>query len=95
MPAFGKTRPYPATELNSQRWVAEVPVEAVSLGELCFTQDGVMLENLLQIVDGPDPYPHVVRWQGKMYLENGHSRVARALIQGVEVIQARVFAVNT
>jgi hypothetical protein len=80
---IGTTRPYPPTGLTSASW-REVPIRYVYFVELTTTQDGVYLRALLAIADpaSGDPYPHVVAYQGILYLEDGHTRVARDILRG-------------
>ncbi len=40
--------------------------------------------------DSGDPLPHVVKWKGEFYVEDGHHRVMTAYIQGDVTIVARV-----
>jgi hypothetical protein len=89
---FATERPYPPTGLTSQCW-AELQTRWMYFHQLTTTQSGVLLEPLLC---GSEPYsgdfyPHVVRWEGGYYLEDGHTRVARAVLQGKEGMYCRVF----
>lgn len=55
------------------------------------TQDGVWWRALVDNTRrGPDPFPNVVEWRGTKYLEDGHHRVARALVRGEVGGMARV-----
>ena len=89
---YGTTRPYGTTGLTRATW-QRVPLRWINLDDLVFTQDGVYLENLLRhphtsLTDYP---PQVVEHHGTLYLEDGHSRVARALIRGVREARCRVW----
>jgi hypothetical protein len=87
-------RPYPVTGLTSERWIAEVPLFNMLFDELILTQDGVYFEKLFYIGPMQDPYPHVVFYQGKFFLEDGHSRVCRAALQGADYMLMRVYTVE-
>jgi hypothetical protein len=89
------TRDWPATGMSSQRWLT-LPATTVAIAELVATQPGVLFQALLEPGEpvGGDPLPHVIHWQGRMYLEDGHHRVTRALIDGHHTIEARVLTVE-
>lgn len=92
-------RPYPATGMTTERWKAEVQPSWVSLSDLVFTQPDISLICLLRAIQGHpnyagDDYVHVVLWRGTHYLEDGHHRVARDLLQGRDAIMARVLEVR-
>jgi hypothetical protein len=85
-------RPYPVTGLNSEKW-RDQPVEWVQFADLTTTQDGVDLAALLfgsRNYSG-DSYPHVVVWEGQKFLEDGHTRMARAALLGATGMQCRIF----
>lgn len=92
-------RPYPPTGLTTARWIAEVPVEVVPLARLYLTQPGVDIAALFGLSEHiSDRYPHVVAWDGELYLEDGHTRVVRVAMVYVNTdlgahaqIHARVF----
>lgn len=90
------TRPWPSTGMTTAKWM-ELPVFPTYIPVLIATQDGVYFKNLLS--DEPseyviDPYPHVIFWRGEFYLEDGHSRVMRAILRGLSTIQARVLVIE-
>jgi hypothetical protein len=89
------TRDWPATGMSSQLWLT-LPAATVVISELVLTQPGVLFRALIEpgIPVGGDPLPHVIRWQGRMYLEDGHHRITRALIDGHQTIEARVLTVG-
>ncbi|MBI4900901.1 MAG: type II toxin-antitoxin system VapB family antitoxin [Actinobacteria bacterium] len=84
--------PWGTTGLSTATW-ADVPVVPVTVATLTATQPGVLIAALIEagVPVGGDEYPHVVIWQGRAYLEDGHHRVMRALIAGQRSIDARVF----
>jgi hypothetical protein len=87
-------RPYPPTGLSTREWIASVPVEFVRLDNLWLTQKGVEIPALLSCVDpySIDTAPHAVAWDGELYLEDGHTRVVRAVLQfGQQIMPMRVF----
>ena len=88
-------RPWPPTGLTSATW-KQVPAEMVRLDDLVPTQNGVLLKALLEPSEpvGGDEYAHVVRWRGKLYLEDGHTRWARAKLRGHKWIPARIFTIE-
>lgn len=85
--------PYPLTVMN---W-GEINPTLVRLNELVFTQEDVQISKLISIFQNwnpfnlDDPYPHVVSYDDKMYLEDGHHRVTVAIIKGQQAMAARVF----
>ena len=88
-------RPYGETGLTTAEWKA-LPPTTVRIADLRFTQPAVTIAGLLNAhaggpVVGGDPLPHVVLWNGTYYLDDGHSRVLRALLRDEETVQARVW----
>lgn len=85
-------RRWPSTGLTSATWL-ERPVQWFALDALWASQPGVYWQSLL----GPEPpptysgdcFPHVVIWQGRTIIEDGHHRVMRALLDGQTHVQAR------
>ena len=92
-------RPWPPQGMNSERWQTLEP-RWVAVRDLVFTQHSIDMLDVMRILQGTlesysgDQYPHVVLWQGTMYLEDGHHRVAAALIEGRDAIRARVLYIN-
>lgn len=86
-------RPWPATGLTTAGWLRIRPQE-IEIGLLWASQPGILLEPLLtrrpSSVSG-DPFPHVVAWAGRLFLEDGHTRVVRAAINGQTFVAARIF----
>lgn len=85
-------RPYPPTGINTEIWKTLSP-EAIKLKDLVLTQDGLSATALMS--DGKswcgDLIPHVVRYKGVNYLEDGHHRVVRSWIRGHEQILVRIY----
>lgn len=93
---FVDPRPYPITGLTSQLWIDTVPVVNVRFKDLWLTQAYVRIDMLFLAEDinhswSGDPYPHVVEWEGKLFLEDGHNRITRAALRGHRSMRARVF----
>lgn len=83
--------------MTTQRWVAEVPVEPVRISELTATQPGVLLHALFNDSPVPvsgDQLPHVVAFDGRFYLEDGHHRAVRVLLRGGDLMNARVLRIT-
>lgn len=96
MLSVGDGRPYPPTRLSTARWIEEVPVRAVRIDQLTTTQPHVGIGSVLWgTTNGPDPYPHVVSWRGRLYLEDGHGRIVRALLDGRATFLCRVLERET
>ena len=87
--------PWGHTGFNTQGWIVNVPVSWVRISDLIATQPGVLLEHLKETGEHysytGDPVPHVVIWNDKKYLEDGHHRVVRAALRGQVYVEARVF----
>lgn len=85
-------RPYGHSGVHSTRDWQRIPPEMVPLAVLRTTQRHVHLDALLA---ASDPYSgdwaaHVVAWRGALYLEDGHTRAARAALLGETYLWARV-----
>ena len=85
-------RPYPDHGLSLREW-ARIPPHAVRLDQLITTKGELALDRLLadDSTFYGDLFPHVVEWQGEMYLEDGVHRALRAALQQRNVIHARVY----
>jgi hypothetical protein len=83
--------PWGTTGMTSERWLS-VPVQRVRIADLIATQPGILLQSLIEPGEpfGGDPFAHVVAWRGRLYLEDGHTRAARAALGGCAEIDARV-----
>jgi Arc/MetJ family transcription regulator len=94
--AVGDGRPYPAHSLSSRDW-ADVPPRQVRLDQLITTKAGLDL-NFLLAEDSTfygDLFPHVVQWQGQLYLEDGLHRALRAALHQRLVLHARVLELDS
>lgn len=78
----GNGRPYPDHGLSPSAWHQIAPRQ-VRLDELVTTKSVLDLKYLLS-KDSTffgDLFPHVVRWKGELYLEDGLHRTLRAALQ--------------
>jgi hypothetical protein len=85
-------RPYPATGLSPAKW-REVSTKYVPIGELHATRAALSIAALAPDYREPhtaDRLVHVVVWEGKLYIEEGHHRVAREALAGATHVNARV-----
>ncbi|MEY9214350.1 type II toxin-antitoxin system VapB family antitoxin [Thermobifida halotolerans] len=88
----GNGRPYPDHGLSASAWTRISPSQ-VRLDELVTTKATLDLEHLLakDSTFFGDLFPHVVRWRGELYLEDGLHRALRAALQQRDVVAARVY----
>lgn len=90
--AVGESRPYPQHQLSTTRdWGAIAP-QQVRLDELITTKRTLDLEALLaeDSTFFGDLFPHVVRWKGNLYLEDGLHRAVRSALHHRSIMHARV-----
>lgn len=91
--AISNGRPYPDhTWMSTDKWAQIVP-KYVQISDLIATQDGVYLHALMPEYKrsySGDWAPHAVKWQGQLYLEDGHSRVIRTLLKGQDRVIIRI-----
>lgn len=90
--AVGSSRPYPDHGYNSSRDWAGVSPRQVRLADLITTKDTLDLTQLLS-EDSTffgDLFPHVIKYRGEMYLEDGLHRALRTALYRREVMHARV-----
>ena len=88
-------RPYPDHGLSMRDW-ARIPPRQIRLDELVTTKRELRLDTLLD-EDSTfygDLFPHVVEWQGGLYLEDGLHRALRAALQQRNQIHARVLVID-
>jgi Arc/MetJ family transcription regulator len=87
-------RPYPEHGLTMKQW-AEIPPRPVRLDQLITTKRELALDRLLaeDSTFYGDLFPHVVHWEGGLYLEDGLHRALRAALQQRNSIHARVLSV--
>ncbi len=87
----GNGRPYPDHARTAKEW-AEIPPRPVRLNQLITTKSVLDLNSVLA-TDSTfygDLFPHVIRWRGELYLEDGLHRALRAALQQRSVLHARV-----
>jgi Arc/MetJ family transcription regulator len=87
----GEGRPYPDHARSSREW-AEIPPRPIRLDELITTKNMLDLQQILaeDSTFYGDLFPHVVRWRGELYLEDGLHRALRAALHQRSVLHARV-----
>lgn len=86
--------PWPATGMNSARWLT-IPTRLVPIADLIATQPGIYFHGLdTEEHVGGDRLPHVIDWNGHLYLEDGHHRAVTARLGGMTHIEARVFTIT-
>lgn len=75
-------RPYPPHNFTLKQW-AEIPPRPLRLDQLVTTKRELALDRLLaeDSTFYGDLFPHVVQWQGVLYLEDGLHRALRAALQ--------------
>jgi Arc/MetJ family transcription regulator len=84
-------KPYPEHGLSYKQW-SQIPPRQIRLDELVTTTTVLALDRLLS-EDSTfygDLFPHAVRWQGVIYLEDGLHRAVRAALRNRTVLHARV-----
>ncbi len=84
-------RPYPDHGLAMRDW-ARIPPRQLRMDELVTTKRELRLDTLLD-EDSTfygDLFPHAVRWQGDIYLEDGLHRALRAALQGRTSLHVRL-----
>lgn len=87
-----ESKPYPDHGLTIKQWAA-IPPSQVRLDQIVTTVRYLALDRLLS-EDSTfygDLFPHAVRWQGVIYLEDGLHRAVRAALRGRVVLHARVY----
>ena len=87
----GEGRPYPEHNTSQRAWSVIAP-RAVRLDQLITTKSQLDLSTLLS-EDSTfygDLFPHVVQWEGEMYLEDGLHRAVRAALRQRTVVHARI-----
>lgn len=84
-------RPYPDHGKTMKEW-AKIPPRPIRLDQLITTKRELALDRLLaeDSTFYGDLFPHVVQWQGGLYLEDGLHRALRAALQQRTSIHVRV-----
>ncbi len=87
----GDGRPYPDHARTTREW-ADVPPRPVRLDQLITTKAVLDLRLLLskESTFYGDLFPHVIQWQGELYLEDGLHRALGAALHQRSVLHARV-----
>jgi hypothetical protein len=94
-PRISEGRPYPPSGLTTMQWGLIQP-EWVPWSRVVTTQRHVAIAAMLHIavdlheVRSTDPHPHIVEHEGTLYLEDGHNRMVRDLLDGKEQGLCRV-----
>jgi Arc/MetJ family transcription regulator len=89
-------RPYPDHGLAMRDW-ARIPPRQIRMDELVTTKRELRLDTLLD-EDSTfygDLFPHAVRWQGEIYLEDGLHRALRAALQQRTSMHVRILNLDT
>lgn len=81
--------------MTPKDWAA-VPPRQVRLAELVTTKAKLDLEALLaeDSTFFGDLFPHVVQWQGTLYLEDGLHRAVRTALHQRTILHARVLVID-
>ena len=87
----GEGRPYPDHARTAREW-AEIPPRPVRLDQLITTKNVLDLHTVLakDSTFYGDLFPHVVRWKGDLYLEDGLHRALRAALHQRSVLHVRI-----
>ena len=87
----GEGRPYPDHARSAREW-AEIPPRPVRLDQLITTKNVLDLHTVLakDSTFYGDLFPHVIRWRGELYLEDGLHRALRAALHQRSVLHVRV-----
>ncbi|RJQ80483.1 type II toxin-antitoxin system VapB family antitoxin [Pseudonocardiaceae bacterium YIM PH 21723] len=88
-------RPYPDHGLSTRDW-SKVPPRQAALKDLVTTTKVLQLDRLLS-EDSTfygDLFPHVVQWNGELFLEDGLHRAVRAALQQRTVLHVRIFELD-
>jgi Arc/MetJ family transcription regulator len=89
-------RPYPDHGLVSTKDWSKIPPRQVKLSDIITTKNTLDLDTLLS-EDSTfygDLFAHVVRWKGKLYLEDGLHRALRAALQQRNTLHVRVLSLS-
>ncbi len=93
--AVWEGRPYPDHGLTLKDW-ADIPPRPVRLDQLVTTKLELGLDRVLanDSTFYGDLFPHVVEWEGELYLEDGLHRALRAALQQRHQIHVRVLVLS-
>lgn len=87
-----KPLPFEPTGMTTARWIDEITTTDVEIADLVVCQQGITFDALMatNLPYGGDLFPHVVRYEGLLFLTDGHHRLGRALLQGRTVLPVRL-----
>lgn len=87
-------RPYEPLGMSTADWKRVRP-RPVRIERLHPCQDGLTWEGLFaQEPYSGDRWPHVVRFEGRLYISDGHHRIARKALRGRRWALARVLSIR-
>jgi Arc/MetJ family transcription regulator len=91
----GDGRPYP-DHARTARERADIPPRPVRLDQFITTKHVLDLNGVLakDSTFYGDLFPHVIRWHGELYLEDGLHRALRAALQQRSVLHVRVLELD-
>jgi Arc/MetJ family transcription regulator len=91
----GDGRPYPDHARTPREW-ADIPPQPVRLDQLITTKHVLDLNSVLakDSTFYGDLFPHVIRWHGELYLEDGLHRALRAALHQRSVLHVRVLELD-
>jgi hypothetical protein len=76
--------------MTTRKW-QDLALWRLPIDRLIATQPGVYFHALYpEYVHLHDQYPHVIWYDGEYYLEDGHSRVMKAMINGETHVMVRI-----
>jgi Arc/MetJ family transcription regulator len=89
-------RPYPDHGLTARDWAAIAPT-TIRLEQLITTKRELALDRLLadDSTYFGDLFPHVVKYSGNYYLEDGVHRALRAALQQRTTIHVRIHEIQS
>lgn len=82
-------RPWEPLGMTTALW-ANVPPQCVRVQDLVPTHGTKYPLGEHDTSYCGDPFPHVVMWNGCLYINDGHHRVARAIARGATDLLVRV-----
>jgi hypothetical protein len=82
-------RPWEPLGMTTRAWM-RIPPKVVALALLIPTQEIATLFPYDTSASG-DPFPHAVRWCGRLYINDGHHRIARRIRAGKGYTAIRIF----
>lgn len=88
-------RPYPSTGLTTDLW-RKLPLRTIHFDNLWLTQEKIDIATMFDTRSRPgsDTFPHVVRYAGHFYLEDGHHRVVRLALSGQWSTYVRLYHID-